>query len=268
MKVMPVQPLWSAFGVPESPRLVRQHSGGSGCSRENSPRRKELEQAFWSGGEGYGGQLHAQGMSQQADADGMDSPWQECEAAALQSPMWPSGAGSMMQPQTMHSQNEACGETWTTVMLLGLPEGLSRDSLLEVLDVSGFAGTYDFVYIPVNFETMVSLDHAFINMVSVEDVERLRRFVEEHSWNPPGQEAICWNNKYQGLPTLIDRYRNSPMMHQFVPDACKPAIFSGGRRVPFPPPTAAIKAPKAFRNDAAAQAVPHLPLGNGLSDCL
>merc|ERR1719464_1745907 len=49
-------------------------------------------------------------------------------------------------------------EGWnTTVMLRNLPIGLTRSTLLDLLDSQGFAGKYDFAYLPVNFDTLVSL---------------------------------------------------------------------------------------------------------------
>ena len=56
--------------------------------------------------------------------------------------------------------------------------------------------------------------------------------------------SVRWGHPLQGLPAHIERFRNSPVMHESVPERCKPALFSGGRWVPFPPPTAAIRAPE------------------------
>jgi len=59
-------------------------------------------------------------------------------------------------------------------MLRNLPSGFTRRKLLKFLDAQGFAGRYDFAYLPISFETMTSLTHAFINMVSLADADRLR----------------------------------------------------------------------------------------------
>merc|ERR1712228_1011032 len=55
-------------------------------------------------------------------------------------------------------------EPRTTVMLRDLPGGFTRRKLLDFLDGQGFAGRYDFAYLPVSFETRTSLTHAFVNM--------------------------------------------------------------------------------------------------------
>jgi len=135
----------------------------------------------------------------------------------------------------------------TTVMIRNLPIGLTRSTLLELLDSEGFVGRYDFAYLPVNFDTLIGLSHAFVNMVSPADAERLRDHMEGFTNWPIESDAVChvvWNDKHQGLAALAERYRNSPVMHESVPDECKPAIIVNGRRVAFPPPTQKVKAPR------------------------
>lgn len=135
----------------------------------------------------------------------------------------------------------------TTVMIRNLPVGLTRSILLELLDSQGFAGRYDFAYLPVNFDTLIGLSHAFVNMVTPADAERLREHMEGFTNWPVPSDAVChvvWNDKHQGLAALAERYRNSPVMHESVPDECKPAIIVNGRRVAFPPPTQKVKAPR------------------------
>jgi len=142
-------------------------------------------------------------------------------------------------------------EQRTSVMLRNLPSGFSCRQLLNLLDSLGFLGSYDFVYQPVNFETMTALNHAFINLVSPADAERFREQLDGFSdWAVPS-ESVCqvvWNDKHQGLAALVDRYRNSPVMHPDIPEECKPILLSAGRRIQFPPPTQRVKSPKFCRS--------------------
>merc|ERR1712137_1004884 len=125
--------------------------------------------------------------------------------------------------------------------------------LFDLLDSRGFAGRYDFAYLPVNFETLTCLSHAFVNMVSPVDAESLREQLDGFSdWATPS-DSVCevvWNDKHQGLAALVDRYRNSPVMHPDVPEECKPILLSGGRRIQFPPPTQRVKSPKISKKRA------------------
>lgn len=138
----------------------------------------------------------------------------------------------------------------TTVMLRNLPDGFSRDALLLLLNSEGFAGKYDFAYFPVDFDTLLGLKHAFVNMLSPAEAESLRSHLEGFTgWSTPSDSVctVAWNDRQQGLPALVERYRNSPVMHETVPDEAKPIILVDGRRARFPPPTQKIKAPKILK---------------------
>jgi hypothetical protein len=134
-------------------------------------------------------------------------------------------------------------------MLRNLPNDYTRDMFLELLDAEGFAGRFDFVYLPVDLEShrRSGLGYAFVNFVSNEDAERVRmHFMGFNTWKLPSQKVCdtCWGAPLQGLVAHIDRYRNSTIMHADVDDAFKPVVFVQGIRVPFPPPTKRIRRPQ------------------------
>merc|ERR1712113_579562 len=108
-------------------------------------------------------------------------------------------------------------EPRTTVMLRDLPGGFTRRKLLDFLDSQGFAGRYDFAYLPVSFETRTSLTHAFVNMVSPEDAKSLYEHLEGFSnWDAPS-DSVChvvWNDKYQGLSELIEPFLHGDLQRQ------------------------------------------------------
>lgn len=164
-----------------------------------------------------------------------------------------SGFGALAQPTLLQSDSiaESSSSTRTTVMLRNLPNCFTQSMLVEFLDSQGFAGRYDFAYLPLSFDTLASLTHAFVNMITSLDAERLRARLEGFTNWAVASDSVCnivWNDKHQGLPALIERYRNSPVMHQNVPEACKPLLFHSGKHVQFPPPTQRIKAPKICRS--------------------
>jgi hypothetical protein len=81
-------------------------------------------------------------------------------------------------------------------------------------------------------------------MVTHEDAEQFQQqFAGFTNWAMPSRKVaeVAWSNPNQGLAVHIDRYRNSNIMHEMVPDDFKPVLFQGGVRVPFPAPTRAIK---------------------------
>jgi len=143
-------------------------------------------------------------------------------------------------------------EVRSTVMLRNLPNNYTRAMLLELLNQEGFAGLYDFVYLPIDFKSRASLGYAFVNLVNCKAVTDFwKSFSGFSRWKLPSRKVcfVSWCGPVQGLDAYIERYRNSPVMHASVPDEYKPTIFLGGVRVPFPPPTKMPRAPR-IRNKA------------------
>lgn len=120
-----------------------------------------------------------------------------------------------------------------------------------MLDSRGLANRYNFVYLPVDFSTLVCLNYAFVNMVTHVDADLVFKIFQGFTeWGKQSETAchVAWNDKQQGLAALLERYRNSPVMHESVPEECKPVIVIGGQRKPFPAPTQRIKAPKLAKS--------------------
>lgn len=171
----------------------------------------------------------------------------------------------------------------TTIMLRQLPQDFARNNLEELLTKQGFAGLYDFVYMPINMRTQKPFTYAFVNLVSTEVAALCNQILDGYSaWeDKDAQPCIAsWADSEQGLDANIERYRNSPVMHESVPDSFKPAIFQAGLRVAFPPPTKALKAPpkrkalgiqdavaaQSFSNEDA-KSEGELSIGQAPSDC-
>lgn len=135
----------------------------------------------------------------------------------------------------------------TTIMLRNLPLTYTRTMLLNLIDSEGFKGRYDFLYLPSNFETSLGFGYAFVNFSSEDDAElAFQHFQGFSNWTTSSEEACetSWSDPYQGLAANVERYRNSPVMHESVDDKHKPVVFRGGLRQSFPAPTKLIKAPK------------------------
>jgi len=135
----------------------------------------------------------------------------------------------------------------TTLMLQNLPSNYTRDSLCKLLDSAGARGHYNFVYLPKDFKTMAGFGYAFVNFVhnchAVNIMEKLQGF---NDWQIPSIKVltVVWSNPHQGLHAHVERYRDSPVMHEEVSDEFKPMLLENGVRVDFPPPTKRLKPPR------------------------
>merc|ERR1712232_681067 len=127
-----------------------------------------------------------------------------------------------------------------------LPNDITREMLLELLDTHGFRGSYNFVYLPVDFKRRAGLGYAFVNMTNHANAQQAFATLQGFSaWAFSSSKVleVAWGEPLQGLQAHVDRYRNSPVMHADVPDSFRPMLFQNGVSVPFPAPTKPIQRP-------------------------
>lgn len=142
---------------------------------------------------------------------------------------------------------ERSGKAKTTMMLRNIPNTFTRAMLADHLDKAGFCGSYDFVYLPIDHSTNIGFGYAFVNFTSCNGARHFKHHFHGYSeWACPCDKTceVVWSQAHQGLEEHIDRLRNSPVMHESVPDVFKPAIYINGMRVPFPQPTKKPRAPR------------------------
>lgn len=138
-------------------------------------------------------------------------------------------------------------EECTTVMLRNLPNNYTRQMLMAMLDTEGFEGKYNFLYLPIDFQSRACLGYAFVNLVDPSYVPHFwEKFSGYSKWVLPSKKVcgVSWSGPHQGLEAHVERYRNSPVMHESVPDEYKPVILQNGLRVGFPEPSKAPRPPR------------------------
>ncbi|CAE8590148.1 unnamed protein product [Polarella glacialis] len=156
-----------------------------------------------------------------------------------------SGSQSGDTQDTM-SESSAKAEL-TTVMMRNIPDGFTSAMFIELVDKYGLNGTYDLVYMPIHYQSRICFGYAFINCVSHEAAYAFtQKFNGFTDWGVPSDKVCetCWSDALQGLEAHIERYRNSPVMHEKMPDEFRPLLFSNGQRISFPIPTKTIRPPR------------------------
>jgi len=135
----------------------------------------------------------------------------------------------------------------TTIMLRNLPSSFTRSQLLDILDGKGLHRKYDFVYLPIDFVSGASLGYAFVNLIDTDIANIAMQCLDGFSaWAGTTSQKVmgaCWSDPHQGLSMLIERFRNSRVMHPIIPDEYRPAMFNEGTRLPFPKHTKRIRPP-------------------------
>jgi len=125
--------------------------------------------------------------------------------------------------------------------------------VMDVLRDAGFADHVTFIYIPMNLRSRGNFGYAFVDFASAtvagQCKERLEGFNE---WSEPSGKVLetGWCDT-QGLDAHIQRYRNSPLMHESVDDELKPALFNDGIRAAFPEPTKNIRPPRVRKQSSS-----------------
>eukprot|EP00747_Dinoflagellata_sp_TGD_P098213 gnl/TRDRNA2_/TRDRNA2_167376_c0_seq2.p1 gnl/TRDRNA2_/TRDRNA2_167376_c0~~gnl/TRDRNA2_/TRDRNA2_167376_c0_seq2.p1 ORF type:complete len:331 (+),score=55.31 gnl/TRDRNA2_/TRDRNA2_167376_c0_seq2:94-1086(+) len=144
----------------------------------------------------------------------------------------------------------------TTLMLRNLPTTYSRDHVCDLMSHHGFAKQFDFVYVPVDLSSKSIFGYAFVNFVTAEAAKRCCQVFQYFSGWDVQSDKVCEvsRSELQGLHAHIERYQNSPVMHETVPDEYRPAIFKQGLRVDFPAPTKKPRVPRIRRRQGAAAA--------------
>ncbi|CAK0907167.1 unnamed protein product [Prorocentrum cordatum] len=132
----------------------------------------------------------------------------------------------------------------TTAMMRNVPCSFSRRSLIQLLDNNGFRGKYDFIYMPMDFKRGLCIGYAFVNMTTPDHMQSFIKVFDGFNFRATQYKSskVCAvsPSKTQGLSANIERYQNSPLMSDEVPDGYKPVLFGTRGRIPFPKPTKVV----------------------------
>lgn len=111
---------------------------------------------------------------------------------------------------------------------------------MQDLNQRGFARSYDFLYLPMDFERRCSVGYAFINFTSPSELIRFKATYQGLQLATDSAK-VCevGSAKVQGKDKNIQYYRNSSVMS--MAEEYHPIILENGLKVPFPQPNQQIK---------------------------
>jgi len=133
-------------------------------------------------------------------------------------------------PPVVASQREAAVQSYTTLMIRNLPSAITQQQLLEEMNASGFAGLYDFCYMPGGaFKASKMNGFAFANFISHESAVNFANVWHESyrfDMRPVGPALSIWPATVQGKHANLVNYEScrtrssrNPKFQPFVLEA-------------------------------------------------
>lgn len=126
----------------------------------------------------------------------------------------------------------------TTLMIKNIPNKYTSKMLLAAID-ERHRGTYDFIYLPIDFKNKCNVGYAFINMTDPRMIIPFYQAFNGKKWEKFNSEKVASlaYARIQGKSALIAHFQNSSLMNE--DKRCRPILFNtdgpnAGDQVPFP----------------------------------
>ncbi|CAH9129699.1 unnamed protein product [Cuscuta epithymum] len=126
----------------------------------------------------------------------------------------------------------------TTLMIKNIPNKYTSKMLLAAID-ERHRGSYDFIYLPIDFKNKCNVGYAFINMTDPSLIIPFHHSFNGKKWEKFNSEKVATlaYARIQGKAALIAHFQNSSLMNE--DKRCRPILFhtdgpNAGDQVPFP----------------------------------
>jgi len=167
-------------------------------------------------------------------------------AASSKKNFQPHHSQSVPKPENLvrgSGRQQACDTPITTVMLRNIPNKYTQGKLLQELDECGFAGTYNFFYLPMDVHNRSNVGYAFINFEEACGAERFRQVFSQHCFQRFHSRkvgTVCVAH-VQGLDQNLRHFENRAVT-QAKNDQYRPVVLKGKQRIDFEQALAEAKA--------------------------
>ncbi|KAH1098199.1 hypothetical protein J1N35_015120 [Gossypium stocksii] len=157
---------------------------------------------------------------------------------------WKGRQSKKFDPRFLISEDAMVGsdskDSRTTVMIKNIPNKYSQKLLLNMLDNHCIhcneqiaedddqpLSSYDFVYLPIDFNNKCNVGYGFVNMTSPQATWRLYKAFHHQHWEVFNSRKICEVTyaRVQGLEALKEHFRNSKFpceMEHYLPVVFSP----------------------------------------------
>ncbi|XP_076944415.1 protein MEI2-like 2 [Bidens hawaiensis] len=112
----------------------------------------------------------------------------------------------------------------TTLMIKNIPNKYTSKMLLAAIN-ERHCGTYDFIYLPIDFKNKCNVGYAFINMISPMHIIQFYQEFNGKRWEKFNSEKVASlaYARIQGKAALVTHFQNSSLMNEDV--QCRPLLF-------------------------------------------
>jgi len=125
----------------------------------------------------------------------------------------------------------------TTLILSSLPDDLTQEDFIEILDKEGYSGFYDFAHIPFDPDRRCNLGYAIVNLTRHEYGLALSALMHGRtSWcgATASECQATWSVPMQGITQIMDHYKDHAACLDDVPSDMRPTFFASGWPRPLP----------------------------------
>ncbi|XP_059640962.1 protein MEI2-like 4 isoform X2 [Cornus florida] len=126
----------------------------------------------------------------------------------------------------------------TTLMIKNIPNKYTSKMILAAIDEQ-CRGTYDFIYLPIDFKNKCNVGYAFINLIDPLHIIPFHKAFNGKKWEKFNSEKVASlaYARIQGKTALIAHFQNSSLMNE--DKRCRPILFctdgpNAGDQEPFP----------------------------------
>ncbi|EFJ29695.1 hypothetical protein SELMODRAFT_91923 [Selaginella moellendorffii] len=112
----------------------------------------------------------------------------------------------------------------TTLMIKNIPNKYTSKLLLSTID-EHHRGTYDFIYLPIDFKNKCNVGYAFINMTEPAHIVPFYKSFNGKKWEKFNSEKVASlaYARIQGKAALVAHFQNSSLMNE--DKRCRPILF-------------------------------------------